>query len=421
MGTDARASAHLAVFVRSLAGGGAERNMIQLAGGLAERGHRVDLVLARQGGAFAGEVPAQVRRVELRGPHWGRTARALLRDRGTARALLPSLASAHPPSVLGCAPALADYLRAEQPDALFSALVYSNLAALWARRLAKSDTRVVVSERNAVSARVEADRRRRVQRIPDLLRRFYPEADAIACVSRGVADDVARVTGISPARIRATYSPVVPEGLAAQAEGSAPHPWLEPGGAPVVLGVGKLKLQKRFDTLLRAFARLREAREARLVILGTGGGRRGLLALSRSLGVAEDVALPGFAPDPFDWMRRAAVFVLSSAWEGLPSVLIQAMACGCPVVSTDCPHGPAEILEGGVHGPLVPVGDHAALAAAIARVLDQPPPAEALRQRASAFGVGPVVDATLPLLLGAAEARTSSSSAASRPATASTV
>jgi glycosyltransferase involved in cell wall biosynthesis len=240
-----------------------------------------------------------------------------------------------------------------------------------------------------------------VQRIPALLRHFYPEADAIACVSRGVADDVARVTGMPRERIQTTYSPIVSRQLAGRTAGEAPHEWLEPGAPPLVLGVGKLKPQKRFDTLLRGFARLRAARSVRLVILGAGHERRSLLSLARSLGVADDVALPGFTRDPFAWMQRAAVFVLSSAWEGLPSVLIQAMACGCPVVSTDCPHGPAEILEGGVHGPLVPVGDHAALAHAIAQVLDQPPAAEGLRRRADAFGVTPVVDATLALLLGA--------------------
>jgi glycosyltransferase involved in cell wall biosynthesis len=418
-GSDA-GPARLAIFVRSLAGGGAERNMAQLAGGLAERGHRVDLVLGRGGGAFAGEVPPGVRRVELGGPRWGRTAAALLRDPAAARVLLPSLVSAHPPAVLACAPPLADYLRAERPDALFSALVYSNVAALWARRLAGTDTRVVVSERNAVFARVDGDPRRRTRRIPELLRRFYPEADAIACVSGGVADDVARATGIPRERIRATWSPVVTPGLAT-ARSEPPHAWLAPGAPPVVLGVGKLKPQKDFETLVRAFARLRAERAVRLVILGQGPQRSRLEDLARRLGIAEDVLLPGFASDPFAWMRHAAVFALSSAWEGLPSVLIQALACGCPVVSTDCPHGPREILEGGVHGPLVPVGDDAALAGALARVLDQPPAADALRRRAAAFSVAPVVEATLPLLIGAPAPRTPASRPASRAATASTV
>jgi glycosyltransferase involved in cell wall biosynthesis len=421
MRADPGASVHLAVFVRSLAGGGAERNMAQLAGGLAERGHRVDLVLARGGGAFAGEVPPGVRCVDLGGPRWGRMAAALLRDRPTARALLPSLLSAHPPAVLASAPALADYLRAERPEAVFSALVYSNVTALWARRLAGTRTRIVVSERNAVFARMQGDARRRIQRIPELLRRFYPEADGIACVSGGVADDVAIATGIPRERIHATWSPIVTRGLAAGARPAPPHPWLAPGAPPVVLGVGKLKPQKGFDTLVRAFARLRAEREARLVILGRGPERGRLLALARRLSVADDVLLPGFAGDPFSWMRHAAVFALSSAWEGLPSVLIQALACGCPVVSTDCPHGPREILEGGALGPLVPVGDDAALAGALARVLDQPPTADALRRRAEAFAVAPVVDATLPLLLGAPARRSPSSSVASRAATASTV
>lgn len=422
MPAEAAAAAHLAVFVRSLAGGGAERNMIQLAGGFAERGHRVDLVVGRGGGAFAAEPPASVRLVDLGGPRFWRTLWALLRDRATARALAPSLLSASPPSVIGCAPALADYLRREAPDALFSALVYSNVTALWARRLAGAVTRIVVSERNAVCARVAADRRRRVQRIPALLRLFYPRADAVACVSRGVADDVAAVTGIPRARIHATYSPVVSGRLAAGVpDAPVPHAWLEPGSPPVLLGVGKLKPQKRFDTLLRAFARLRTTHTARLVILGKGPGRRALWALARELGVADDVALPGFVSDPFPWMRHAAVFVLASAWEGLPSVLIQAMACGCPVVSTDCPHGPREILEGGVHGPLVPVGDDAALARAIAAVLDQPPAAERLRARAAAFAVGPVVDATLPLLLAGRARDSGTTSSDSRAATRSGV
>jgi glycosyltransferase involved in cell wall biosynthesis len=159
-------------------------------------------------------------------------------------------------------------------------------------------------------------------------------------------------------------------------------------------------VQKDFPTLLKAFARVRAVRPARLLILGEGKERTELEVLARELGVASDVALPGFVPNPFPHMMRASVFVLSSAWEGLPGVLIEAMACGCPVVSTDCPSGPAEILDGGVYGPLVPVGDDAALAKAILSVLETPPDPERLRARAALFSTDHAADQYLELLLG---------------------
>jgi glycosyltransferase involved in cell wall biosynthesis len=189
----------------------------------------------------------------------------------------------------------------------------------------------------------------------------------------------------------------------------------------VVLAAGKLKRQKGFDTLLDAFARLRRERPLRLVLLGRGPEEAKLRRQAESLGVAGDVLLAGFQADPFAWMRRAAVFALSSRFEGLPGTLIQAMACGCPVVSTDCDHGPREILEGGRFGPLVPVGDATALAAAIGSQLDAPQPAERLQERAAAFDVESALDQTLPLLLGDAPDATSSTRPTSWSATASTV
>jgi glycosyltransferase involved in cell wall biosynthesis len=169
----------------------------------------------------------------------------------------------------------------------------------------------------------------------------------------------------------------------------------------VVLGAGRLHPQKDFPTLLRAFARVRAQRPARLVVLGSGkraARRAALLALAGRLGVGADVDLPGFAENPYAYMARAAVFALSSAWEGLPTALIEAMACGCPVVSTDCPSGPAEILEGGRYGELVPVGDDAALAAALLRALDAPPARAALRARAAQFSLEAAVERYLPVL-----------------------
>ncbi len=395
---------HLALFIRSLGGGGgAERMAAALASAFARRGHRVDLVLGRVEGNFLEEVPSTVRIVDLA----GRKALAPLallpavaRDPATAWRFVPALLDWNPPWVLGCVPALARYLREERPDALLASLNYTNLAAIWARRLAGVDTRLVVSERNTLSVRAERMRERRVRALPALVRRFYPGADAVAAVSDGVAEDLARLCGIPRASIHTTYNPVVTPELLRAAEEPPEHPWLTGAGPPVLLAAGKLKRQKGFATLLVAFAALRAVREVRLIVLGEGPERGRLEAQARCLGVEADVALPGFRPNPFAYMARAACFALSSEWEGLPGVLIQALACGCPVVSTDCPSGPSEILDGGKLGPLVPVGDAAALARAIGEVLDDRPDRDRLRESVERFRVDRVADRTLELLIG---------------------
>jgi glycosyltransferase involved in cell wall biosynthesis len=215
-----------------------------------------------------------------------------------------------------------------------------------------------------------------------------------------VADDAARVTGVPRERITAIHNPVL--SLALRERGADPidDPWLAPDGPPVILGVGRLVEQKDFPTLVRAFARLRARRSARLLILGEGPERAALERLVAELGVAADVRLRGRVPGAPAFMARAAVFVLSSAWEGFGRVLVEALAMGCPVVSTDCPSGPREILENGLYGPLVPVGDDAALAAAIESVLERPPERAALRKRAEDFSLERGVERYLAVLLG---------------------
>ena len=361
--------------------------MVTLAGALHERGHRVDLVLARAVGNFFDEIHPGVRVVDLGVRTILPALPALLRLPSEGVHLLPAFLPPAPPRVLGAIPSLARYLRTERPEAMLSALNYSNLAALWARRLSGAPTRLVVSERNTLSLRAERAGDRGLRALPGMIRRFYPWADAVIAVSDGVADDLARVAGLPREAIVTTWNPVVSPALAEAAAEPLDHAWFQPGEPPVVLGAGKLRPQKDFASLLDAFAELRALRPARLLLLGEGPEESRLRVRARRLGISADVAFAGFVRNPFAYMARAAVFALSSAWEGLPAVLIQAMACGCPVVSTDCPSGPSEILEGGVHGPLVPVGDARALAAAILRVLDEPGDAERRRRRAQDFSV----------------------------------
>lgn len=391
---------HVAVFIRSLGGGGgAERMMAVLAGAIADRGHRVDLVLGRVEGNMVGAIPDNVRVIDLKGGEVLGTLGLMLRHPGTAAALLPSILSRNPPWILACAPALARYVRRERPDAMLTALNYTSITALWTRRVEGLDLRLVVSERNTLSQRA-ASGAGSVRALPGLVRHFYPWADALAAVSAGVAADLAEILGVSANRVAVTFNPVVTPEIGRQAAEALGHPWFAPGQPPVILAAGKLKQQKGFNVLLEAFARVRAGRPARLLILGEGPERGRLEQQARHLGVDVDVSLPGFVDNPFAFMSRSSVFVLSSAWEGLPAVLIQAMACGCPVVSTDCPSGPAEILDQGVYGPLVPVGDDAAMAEAIETVLDAAPSGDRLRRRADDFSVEPSTDRYLALLLG---------------------
>jgi glycosyltransferase involved in cell wall biosynthesis len=317
--------------------------------------------------------------------------------------LKPVLLARKPYTDLRHLPGLTRYLRQERPTALLSAMPYPNLTAVWARRLAGVSTRVVVSERNTLSRNIADKRAWPARFLPPLLGRGYAAADHIVAVSDGVADDLSSCAGLPRERITTVYNPVVTPDLVTRSEAPLDHRWFEPGAPPVVLAAGRLAPAKDFPTLLRAFARLRATRPARLMILGQGRGSEpaaALRALARELGVAEDVTLPGFVDNPFAYMARASVFVLSSAWEGFGNVLVEAMACGCPVVSTDCPSGPAEILDGGAYGTLVPVRDDRALAEAILATLDAPPDRDRLRARGAEFSVDRAAERYLEMLLG---------------------
>jgi len=327
---------HIALFLSSLHGGGAQRVIINLAQGFIERGLKVDLVLAKAEGPFLSQVPPRVRLVDLR-----------------ARRVLYSL------------PGLVRYLRREQPQAVLSALNYVNIVAIWAKFLSKVRTRLVVTEHNTLSWSVANIPSVKTRLMPFLIRTFYPCADVVVTVSHGVAEDLIARTGLPAEKIRVIYNPVITPELFAKAEETLDHPWFHPGEIPVILGIGRLTKQKDFPTLIRAFALVRKEHPARLMILGEGEERPNLEALVRELGLEGEVALPGFVENPYKYMKRAAVFVLSSRWEGLPTVLIEALALGTPVVSTNCPSGPMEILEGGKWGRLVPVGDPCSLAHAI--------------------------------------------------------
>lgn len=202
------------------------------------------------------------------------------------------------------------------------------------------------------------------------LHNAYSNADGIIAVSQGVAEDIVKYTGISRQKIKVIYNPVPIQDIIMKANENLDHPWFLPGQPPVVLGVGRLVPQKDFQTLLRAFNLIRKNRECRLLILGEGPERSKLETMVTRMDLENDVSLPGFEENPFKFMKHASIFVLSSAWEGLGLVIVEALACNTPIVATNCPSGPAEILEHGRYGHLVPVKDEYSMAKAIEMVLD---------------------------------------------------
>ncbi len=291
--------------------------------------------------------------------------------------------------------ALLSYLRRQRPQVLLGAGHRYNWMAAWAGRLSRTPVRVFLSVHENVSVGSAGMPARKQHRRFAAMRGLYPRCDGVIAVSEGVARDLVEAIGLPEGVVEAIYNPVVDEALLARSREAVDHPWLQAGEPPLILGVGRLEQQKDFPTLLRAFAALQARRPSRLVVLGEGRERAALEALAAELGIAERVALPGHVDNPFAWMRRADLFVLSSAWEGFGNVLAEALAVGTPVVSTDCPSGPREILADGRYGPLTPVGDVAALCEAMAATLDRPLPGTMLHQRGMDFSIEASVRAYL--------------------------
>lgn len=352
----------LAIFVHALFGGGAERAMLNLARGFSQRGIAVDLVLLREEGAYLEQVPPDVRIINLGG-----------------RRLWQSL------------PALGRYLQQHRPSAMLSTLDDTNLAAICIRRLTGVNTRLIVNVQNTISQEAQRSKTLKTRLMPALVKYFFPGADSVIPVSEGVATDL-RQLGVDATKIHVIHNPVVTPELFEQAQVAIHHPWFAAGQPPVIMSMGRLVPQKDYPTLLQAFAKVRQTHSVRLMILGEGPDRPVLEAQIQALGLSDAVALPGFVSNPYAYLSQAALFVLSSQFEGLPTVLIEAMAVGTPVVATDCKSGPAEILAEGQYGALVDVGNVEQLAAALVQTLESPMPANQLRSRANQYSLEHALD-----------------------------
>jgi len=363
--TTAGADRHVAFFTPAPDFGGAQRVTVNIANALAARGHVVDLVAGQLEGEFVSLIDDEVDVVEL----------------GVSQVPVAG--------ILAAVPRLVSYLDAHQPDVLFASRTHTNLAATAAGRLTDADVHVAITEHSPFTHQPTLKDRVTAA----LAARVYPYADDVIGVSEGVAKTVVENTGVSSTATTVLNNPVDIAAIQSGADEPVDLEWLNGPAICPVVAVGRLKASKDFATLLRAFATLHERRPAtRLVVVGKGTERDRLEALAGELGVDDAVAFTGYTHNPYAYMGRASVFVLSSTTEGLPTVLIEALACGCPIVSTDCDYGPREILDDGRYGRLTPVGDAERMADAIRDALDDPTPADRSRERAQHFSMAAGAD-----------------------------
>lgn len=370
--------------------GSRERLFLEVAAALVARGWQVDLLAAGPEPEMRNAVGAPLELVDV----------SPARMRGLV-ARLPHLVRL----TLGTA-AVARWIDERQPALLFGTSIPPNLASLVGAQRAHQRVPVVIRQSNVIHVprhpRYGGLRRRwRDALIP----RLYPRAAAVIAVAEEVADNLAVLGAIDPERVEVIHNAVALSDVAQRSAEPPDHIWFEQREVPLVVQVGRLVRKKDQRLLLDAFARLRARRPARLVLFGEGPLRAELEAQVAALGLSRDVALPGHTANPFAHLARADLFVLSSISEGMPSALIEALACGTPVVSTDCPSGPREILAGGEYGSLVPVGDCEALARAMQAGLEAPPDAERLKTRARDFSLERIVPRYVALLEGVAAAR----------------
>lgn len=363
----------LAYLLHDLDGVGTTVQAFTVCAALADRGYRVDLVVVERSGELAERVPENIDVTEL-----------LPAARGAPRRSM-ALAS------IAASQMLRDYLQKHQPDTLISGSKAANLMAIAAHRRSSTRGKLILTLTNALYHDSDGwDPSRWVSLM--LIRKFYRYADRVITLSRGMTDDLVRSEGLPADLFEIIPPPIDTERIARLAREPVDHPWFRAGEPPVVLNVGRLAAQKGHSVLLRAFAAASRKQEMRLVVLGNDAdGKRAVLEREATeLGIADRVDLLDFDPNPYRYMARAGVFALSSLWEGFGIVVAEAMACGCPIVASDCRYGPREILMDGRFGRLVPPKDVSALAAAISDEIADRECMDAVREAAERFSLSRV-------------------------------
>jgi len=418
----------IAFLLDNLNGGGAERVVLGMASGFASIGYEVDLLVCELQGELCDSVPPGVNLLVME-PVGKLTGLCSALGRGGwqgLRGILFWVISAR--KIPRCFRYIRDitaYLQNTSPTVISSALGKSSTSVVLAASAPGVTTQVYVGVHIALSVRSALSRmsgKGQAYSMVPLFRYCFPRAHGVIAASHGVAEDAIRFLGLDRERVNVVYNPVFTAPPADDAHSTPSHPWFRAGAPPVILGMGRLVEQKNFPLLIRAFSAVRQQCEVRLVILGGDKSsieqmahRQELQDLAQELGVADDVALLGYQSDPHAFLRAARVFVLSSSFEGFGNVVVEALLAGCPVVSTDCPSGPAEILDNGQYGTLVPVNDPESLAAGILAALASEPQSEKLRQRGREFSLERAVDGYHQVFFGEPPRRPADDLGASAP------
>ena len=338
---------NIAFLLRDLGQGGAERSSLRLANGLAKHGMKVSLFVLKRKGELLDAINPDIQVIDLQSSFFR----------------------------------LLSKIRSMEIDFLLP--IYTSMRALLAKAILKMPFKVIISQRNMFTM----DRGPIQTKIKYLrCKLLYRYADACVCISKGVADEMRTLNLISPDKIHVIYNPVVNNELLSQIDEPLDDPWFNENSDSTIIGIGRFGDQKDFATLLRAFKIVSIKRDnLKLLLLGEGKQRKMLENIVTELGISGSVHMPGYTPNPYRYMKRAALFVLTSRFEGFGNVVAEALACGCNVVSTDCKSGPSEILDNGKCGALAKVGDPEDIAEAINIMLDNPMPKEHLISRANFF------------------------------------
>lgn len=358
----------IAVFLATSGQSGVDRFMRNLIPELGRRGYLVDLLRVQNHGPYLdpNSLPESVREVDLGSKH-----------------------------VYTSIPAVIRYLKKYRPQVLFSDKDKVNRSAILARFISGVKLTQVVRVGSTISETYRNRGKMTVMQIKFSLRHLYPHVHRVIVPSEGAKLDLCREAKLPESHVESIATPAIPDEAVHDNYPLPDHPWFQEKEKPVMLGVGELSKRKDFSTLLRAFALVRETLDCRLVIIGKGKQRESLLEQAKKLGVDRDFDLPGFTKEPYQWLYHADLKVLCSLTEGMPLVLMEALAMGTQVVATDCPSGPREILENGEYGELVPMQDQEKLAAAIERSLNESKSRSELREAAKPYLVSNATDAYL--------------------------
>ncbi len=331
----------ITIFIQNLDGGGAEKVIVNLIKSFIKRNIEIDLILAKAEGVLIKELPTKVRIINL-----------------------------NKNSILYSIPDLIKYIKNEKPEVILSTLDHVNVATIIARKLSKIDSKLILRLSSTITADIKNNTFIKRIILPHLIKILYPLADRIIAISKETYNDLQKIVKINPQKVKIIYNPIDISEISSKANEEVSHPWFNKGEPPVIISAGRLNKAKDYPTLLKAFSIVHKKLPSRLMILGKGEEENNLKKLAYKLRIEKDFYLKGFEENPFKYMKRASVFVLSSKWEGLPNVLIEALALKIPIVSTNCKSGPSEILENGKWGRLVEVGDYHAMAEAIIETLN---------------------------------------------------